>query len=74
MQASEGRADAGRAASQLGQGPGGYREVCELSVAIRDYIGITEKKMETTIVYYGIYGGYIEDYVWILEKKMETTI
>ena len=30
------------------------------------YIGIMEKKMETTIVYWG--------YIGIMEKKMETTI
>ena len=29
-----------------------------------------EKKMETTILYWGIYGGYIG----IMEKKMEATI
>ena len=32
----------------------------------RGYIGIMEKKMETTIVYWGCIG--------IMEKKMETTI
>ena len=32
----------------------------------RDYIGIMEKKMETTIMY--------RDYIGIMEKKMETTI
>ena len=31
-----------------------------------DYIGITEKQMETTIVYWG--------YTGIMEKQMETTI
>ena len=35
------------------------------------YLGIMEKKMETTIMAYmmGVYRGYIE----IMEKKMETT-
>ena len=32
-------------------------------------IGIMEKKMETTRVYWG----YIGDYIGIMEKKMETT-
>ena len=38
----------------------------------RGYIGISEKRMETTIVHWdyvlGLYWGYIE----IMEKKMET--
>ena len=33
---------------------------------LRGYMGIMEKKMETTIVYWG--------YIGIMEKKMETTI
>ena len=41
------------------------------------YIGIMEKKMETTIMgYIGNYIGfrvYFEGYIGIMEKKMETT-
>ena len=33
-----------------------------------------EKKMETTIGYWGIYWGNIEVYIGIMEKKMETTV
>ena len=50
---------------------------------ISDYIGIMEKKIETTIVYWG-YIGIMEKkiettivywgYIGIMEKKMETTI
>ena len=36
------------------------------SIASWDYIGIIEKKMETTMVYW--------DYIGIMEKEMETTM
>ena len=39
----------------------------------RGYLGIMEKKMETTIVYYGIYIGFI-GYIGIMENKMGPTI
>ena len=44
-------------------------------------MGITEKKMETTIISRGIYSDYIGIlgdilglYIGVMEKKMETTI
>ena len=50
-----------------GKENGNYNSILGL---YRGYIGIMEKKMETTIVYWGYRGGYIG----IMEKKMETTI
>ena len=43
-----------------------YIYICIGSRVFRGYVGILEKKRETTIVYWG--------YVGILEKTMETTI
>ena len=42
------------------------RLACLIVKLYRGYIGIMEKKMETTIIYRG--------YIGIMEKKMETTI
>ena len=40
----------------------------ETSIVYWGYIGITEKRLETTIVW------YIGGYIWIMEERMETTI
>ena len=50
----------------------GFR-VLYIYIYFGGYIGIMEKKMETTRIYWGIYRGYIGGYIGIMEKKMETT-
>ena len=46
----------------------------EGNVEISGFIGLMEKKMETTILYRGYILGLYWCYIGIVEKKMETTI
>ena len=48
----------------------------ETTIVHRGYIGIMEKKMETTVVFWKIKWKLLfhRGYIGIMEKKMETTV